>query len=171
MDVESFVVESCPYWFVVTAAGTNPKERFPPCPTGWAHSLHTRVRQDVCSPDDWRGNFCWNVSGSSFPEADFRGVMSSKLVYGQLPACRRSVHLKQSSEIEYRPEGPHDGRLFDHVQNELSKSLPVGRLWYGDNCAGDSDCHATASTLGSRHVPVSKPSRAAARGAAACVGN
>jgi hypothetical protein len=40
----------------------------------------------------------------------------------------------------------------------------------GDNCAGDSDGHATAFTLGSRHVPFSK-SRAAAGGSSACVGH
>lgn len=63
-----------------------------------------------------------------------------------------------------------DGRPFDRAQNGLSQILLVGRSWSGDNCAGDSDCHATASMLGSRHVPVSKPSRAAAGGASARVG-
>jgi hypothetical protein len=48
--------------------------------------------------------------------------------------------------------------------------------WLADHgrvtiCAGDCDRHATASTLGSRHVPVSKPSLAAAGGASACVGD
>jgi hypothetical protein len=36
--------------------------------------------------------------------------------------------------------------------------------------AGDCDRYATASTLSSRHVPVSKPSRAATGGASASVG-
>ncbi len=54
-------------------------------------------------------------------------------------------------------------KVVSAILHFLNPSADVG--------AGDSDGHATASTRGSRHVPVSKPSRAAAGGASACVGH
>ena len=52
---------------------------------------------------------------------------------------------------------------------ELSIS-PISKSWSDDDNAGDSKFHAIASTLGSRHVSVSKPSYAATNNAFACVG-
>src|ERR1700694_5901164 len=86
------------------------------------------------------------------------------------PRTRRRV-LKQPFEIGYQPEGPLMAARSIAYRMAYRKILLVGRSWSGDNCSGNSDGHATASTLGSRHVPVSKPSRAAAGGASACVGH
>lgn len=85
------------------------------------------------------------------------------------PARRRA--LKRPFGIGDQPERPLTAARSISCRIAYGNILLVDRSWYGDICAGDFDGHATASTLDSRHVPVSKSSRAAASGVSACLGH